>query len=218
MKFLDAINLSKKNLREKKILTVLFCRDKNIENINVLRKIKNKTYIQHAIDDCLKCKHVSKVIIVTESDKIINILKSKYKNRIFYYKRNIKDAQINKSLKPTVLKLGKKNCDILVLVQPQYFFSRSHYIEQAIGKLNLNKFDKVISCVSEDINFNFYKQSSSGFKIISNNNELRLKYEKDLIFKETGGITVYNFNKYKKNNIKKIGNIVVEADEIKSIL
>ena len=72
--------------------------------------------------------------------------------------------------------------------------------------------------MSEDINFNFYKQSSSGFKIISNNNELRLKYEKDLIFKETGGITVYNFNKYKKNNIKKIGNIVVEADEIKSIL
>ena len=211
-------NLSKKNLREKKILTVLFCRDKNIENINVLRKIKNKTYIQHAIDDCLRCKYVSKIIIVTESDKIINILKSKYKNKIFYYKRNVKDAQINKSLKPTVLKLGKKNCDILVLVQPQYFFSRSHYIEQAIGKLNLNKFDKVISCVSEDINFNFYKQSSSGIKIISNNNELRLKYEKDLIFKETGGITVYNFNKYKKNNIKKIGNIVVEAKEIKSIL
>ena len=105
-----------------------------------------------------------------------------------------------------------------MIVQPIYFFDRSHYLEQAIGKLVLDNLDKVISTVTENIYTNFYKHSRNGVKLISNDNQKKLKYEKNLIFKETGGIIVYNYLNYKSNKIKKIGNIVIEKNEIKSLL
>jgi len=106
----------------------------------------------------------------------------------------------------------------LIVIQPNYFFDRAHYIEQGLSKLLINNLDKVITTSIQNINENFYKLSKNGIKLISNNNEKKLKLLKNSIFKETGGVTIYNFNSYKKNRIKKTGNIIVENNEIKSLI
>lgn len=211
-------NFTKKKLENKTISCLILCRGKEIENINVLKKVKGKSYIEYAIEDSLKCRTIKDTFIVSENDKILNFVKKKYKKKIKIFKRNYKQAQLNKDPKSTILELLKKNCDILVIVQPIYFFNRSHYLEQAIGKLVLDNLDKVISTVTENIHTNFYKHSRNGVKLISNDNQKKLKYEKDLIFKETGGIIIYNYLNYMNNKIKKIGNIVIGKNEIKSLL
>jgi hypothetical protein len=82
----------------------------------------------------------------------------------------------------------------------------------------LDNLDKVVSTISESIYTNFYMHSKNGIKLISNNNEKKLKYENNLIFRESGGIIIYNYKSYKNNKIKNIGNIVIEKDEIQTLL
>jgi glycosyltransferase involved in cell wall biosynthesis len=211
-------NFTKTKLKNKKINALILCRSKEIENIDVLKKIKNKTYLEYTIEDCLKCRIIDNTILITESNKIINFTKRKYRKKLKIFKRGYEQAQINRNPKSNILHLLKDNCDILVIVQPIYFFERIHYLEQAIGKLILDNLDKVVSTISESIYTNFYMHSKNGIKLISNNNEKKLKYENNLIFRESGGIIIYNYKSYKNNKIKNIGNIVIEKDEIQTLL
>ena len=57
--------------------------------------------------------------------------------------------------------------------------------------MNLHNLDKIITkpCVDH----NFYQYIKNGIKLISNDNQKLLRYEK-LILKETGGIVVFNLN------------------------
>jgi CMP-N-acetylneuraminic acid synthetase len=174
--------------------------------------------LEYTIEDCLKCRIIDNTILITESNKIINFTKRKYRKKLKIFKRGYEQAQINRNPKSNILHLLKDNCDILVIVQPIYFFERIHYLEQAIGKLILDNLDKVVSTISESIYTNFYMHSKNGIKLISNNNEKKLKYENNLIFRESGGIIIYNYKSYKNNKIKNIGNIVIEKDEIQTLL
>ena len=212
-------NFSKAKIKLNKINIVLICRDKRVENINVLKKINNKTFLDHAIKDSLKCKFKKKTYLISESYEILKHVKKKYKKKVIIYKRKTEDAQLNKEFNPLLLNIfNNNNFDILIVIQPNYFFDRAHYIEQGLSKLLINNLDKVITTSIQNINENFYKLSKNGIKLISNNNEKKLKLLKNSIFKETGGVTIYNFNSYKKNRIKKTGNIIVENNEIKSLI
>lgn len=211
-------NFSKREIQKNKINIVIICRDKNIENIDVLKKVKKKTFLDHAIIDSINCKFKKKIFLITESEKIIKTLKKKYQKELSIIKRSLNDAQLNTSFKSFLLNLFKNKCDILIVIQPNYYFKRSHYIEQGLSKLLINKLDKVITTQIEELDDNFYKLTNNGIKLISNDNEKKIKLEKNLIFRQTGGISIYDYRNYKNNNVKKVGNIIIDKKEIEYLV
>ena len=167
--------------------------------------------------DVINCRFKKKVFLITESERIIKKTKKKYQKKIFIIRRALKDAQLNTNFRNYLINLFKNECDILIIIQPNYFFDRTHYIEQGLSKLLINKLDKVITTVAEDMDANFYKLKNNGIQIISNDNEKKIKLEKNSIFREVGGITIYNYKNYKKNEISNIGNIIIDKNEIISL-
>ena len=104
----------------------------------------------------------------------------------------------------------------MVLLSAEYPFKKYFYIEQAISKLLLHDFDKIISTTFDTKN-NYYQYSNKGIKLISNEKDGTMKYEKKVILKEAGGIWAFNYNSYLKNKYKKISNIIVDADAGKNL-
>ena len=211
-------NFTKKEIKKNIINVAIICRDKNVENIDVFKKIKNKTFLDHAIKDVFNCKFKKKIFLITESERIIKKIKKKYQKKIIAVKRNFKDAQLNTNFRFYLINLFRNKCDILIIIQPNYYFERTHYIEQGLSKLLINKLDKVITTIVEDLNDNFYKLKNNGIQIISNDNEKKIKLEKNLIFRQVGGITIYNYKNYKKNKISNVGNVIVNKNEIISLV
>ncbi len=84
----------------------------------------------------------------------------------------------------------------------------------------LHNYDLVIG-VKPDIENNYYKFSKNGLSLISNNNKSSLKFEKDVILRECGGINVYDYkilNKKKLNQKLKIGHVVLDKKSSINIL
>ena len=80
----------------------------------------------------------------------------------------------------------------------------------------LHDFDKIISTTFDTKN-NYYQYSNKGIKLISNEKDGTMKYEKKVILKEAGGIWAFNYNSYLKDKYKKISNIIVDADAGKNL-
>ena len=114
------------------------------------------------------------------------------------------------------LKKIKKKIDLIVVLDAEYPFKKYFYIEQAISKLILHDCDQIISSIFE-INNNYYKYSKNGVQLISNDKLSSLRYEKNTILKEAGGITVTRFDAYKKDKVKKISNIIIDKESSISI-
>ena len=99
--------------------------------------------------------------------------------------------------------------DVLVILSAEFPFKKYFCIEQAISKLIIHNFDKIVS-TTYDTNNNYYRYSNKGIKLISNEKDGTLKYEKKVILKESGGILVFNYNSYKNKKITKISNIIID--------
>ncbi|MDC1338221.1 glycosyltransferase family 2 protein [Pelagibacteraceae bacterium] len=210
---------ARKKFKKKKTLIIIPIRDQKIEKKNYLKKIKNKPILFHTIDECLKIKKNTSVLLTTSDIEIIKASKQKYKKNIIYSLRNDEETSLNENVRDGIIKILKKikfKPDILVLLSAEYPFKRYFYIEQAISKLLLHDFDKIISTTFDTKN-NYYQYSNKGIKLISNEKDGTMKYEKKVILKEAGGIWAFNYNSYLKDKYKKISNIIVDADAGKNL-
>ena len=119
---------------------------------------------------------------------------------------------LNQDIRQELIKIIKKikiKTDVLVILSAEFPFKKYFYIEQAISKLIIHNFDKIVS-TTYDTNNNYYRYSNKGIKLISNEKDGTLKYEKKVILKESGGILVFNYNSYKNKKITKISNIIID--------
>lgn len=210
---------AKKKFQKTKTLIVIPVRSQKIEKRNYLKKIENKPIIFHTIDECLKIKKDISILLTTSDKEIIRVSKKKYKKKIAYSLRNDEDTSLNQNIRDGIIKVIKKlkfKPDTLVLLSAEYPFKKYFYIEQAISKLLLHDFDKIIS-TTFDINNNYYQYSNKGVRLISNEKDGKMKYEKKVILKEAGGIWVFNFRSYLKNKFKKISNIIVDEETGKNL-
>ena len=140
--------------------------------------------------------------------------KSRYRNKILYHKRKTQEALLNQNFRISLINALKKfklDPENLIVLTPEYPQRKFFYVEQAINKIFLHKLDKVIS-TTFDVDHNFYQYTKEGIKLISNDNQKLLRYEKKLILKETGGIVVFNFQALKKNIIKKVSNVIIDEE------
>lgn len=210
---------AQKKFQKTKILIIIPIRNQKIEKRNYLKKIKNKPIVFHTIDECLKIKKKISILLTTSDREIIKISKKKYKNKIIYSFRNDEDTSLNKNIRDGIVKIIKKakyKPDILVLLSAEYPFKKYFYIEQAISKLLLHDFDKIISTTFDTTN-NYYQYTNKGLKLISNEKDGTMKYEKKVILKEAGGIWAFNYKSYLKNKFKKISNIIVDSETGKNL-
>ena len=210
---------AQKKFQKTKILIIIPIRNQKIEKRNYLKKIKNKPIVFHTIDECLKIKKKISILLTTSDREIIKISKKKYKNKIIYSFRNDEDTSLNKNIRDGIVKIIKKakyKPDILVLLSAEYPFKKYFYIEQAISKLLLHDFDKIISTTFDTTN-NYYQYTNKGVKLISNEKDGTMKYEKKVILKEAGGIWAFNYKSYLKNKFKKISNIIVDSETGKNL-
>ena len=177
-----------------------------LDKKNYLKKIKNRPILFYTIDVALKVRNIDKIILSCTDPKLLKICKN--------HERKTDEALLNQNFRVSLLSALKKfklKPDNLVILTPEYPKKKAFYIEQALNKMNLHNLDKVIS-TTYDVDHNFYQYTKNGIKLISNDNQKLLKYEKKLILKETGGIVIFNLNSLKKNSIKKISNIIIDEN------
>ena len=79
----------------------------------------------------------------------------------------------------------------------EYPLRESFYIEKAINCIQIFQTEKLIS-VNINQNDQFYMHDGKGLKLLNNSKHNTLQLEKKIIYFETGGISVYNFNFYKR--------------------
>ena len=180
---------------------------------NSLVKINNKPLIFYTIDEALKVKKFDKIIISTGDKKLIQTIKNKYANRLYYHCRMKKNQSYqNVSFKDAILeaikKFDKSGVDILSILNFEYPFRKFFYIEQALSSLIVNSSDAVIGTYADSNNY--YKYSDKGIKLISNERNNKLRLEKKIVFKEAGGFSIYNYSSYLNNKTSKITNVIID--------
>jgi glycosyltransferase involved in cell wall biosynthesis len=200
-----------------KITCVIPVRGKKVDlNCNSLELFKGQPLIFYTINEALKVKQFRKVIITTSDSNLIKRLINKYKRKIHIYKRKQILSSINMSFKESVIEainhFEKLKPDVLAILTIENPLRKKHYIEQAISNLLIHKSDLVIGTVP-DFQNNYYKFSSNGIKLLSDQKNIRLRLEKNIIHKDVGAFSVMKYSSYVTNDIKKVTNISIDENE-----
>jgi len=119
-----------------------------------MKNLLGKPLIQWTIESALKSKLISKIIVSTDSEKIISFVKKKYSNKVEVpFKRPKKYSGNNSPVSSTILhalnfyKKKKKEFEYIMLLEPTSPIRFSKDIDNAINKflLKKNKYDGIIS-------------------------------------------------------------------------
>jgi glycosyltransferase involved in cell wall biosynthesis len=209
-----------KNFKIKNCVCIIPVRGKKYDSTCLsLEKFKKKYLLFYTIDKALKSKKITKIIVSTADQKVIDVVKKKYKNKIIFHKRLKKYSLINTNYTKNIInflkkkKLYKENI-LFLFLNFGYPFLKSFFLDKAINNLILFKSNKVVS-VGTDIEKNYYSQSDQGLRRIGKDyNNTFLNLEKDLIYYESGGIIIYSkeglSNSLKEIKNNKISNIFID--------
>ena len=125
-------------------------------------------------------------------------------------------SSINMDYKSAVVEAINKfenvNPDLIAILTLENPLRKKHYIEQAISNLIIHKSDLVIGTIP-DFENNYYKYTSKGIKLVTNQKNRKLKLEKNIIHKDVGAFSVMKYSSYMNNNLNKITNIVMDTDD-----
>ena len=208
-------NIDQKKLKKKKGLAIIPVRGLTINpNSFVLKKLGKKPLLNWSIDILLRSSKISKVIVTTPDQNIIDYLKKKYKNKIIALKRDEQLGGINVPIEQTII--NSVNFAKKLNIKFDYIFEISYKnpfltvkdLETSINLLEFFKTDQVISVLPE--NNMFSQHHGNGLKPIKNFHGLKL--EREDIFRDTGSIRVVR-KKFKHNSdrkIKKIGHLATD--------
>ena len=158
----------------KKVVAIVPAREKStrLKNKN-MKKFNGQPLIQWTIESALKSKFINKIIVTSDSDRILKFC-SNFKS-IIVSKRPKKLATKNSKIKDVVLYEIKnnelKNYDYFVLLQPTSPLRTLKTIDESI-KLCIKK--KANTCVS------FYKIKKKFLNLFSLNEKNKIKFTKKI--------------------------------------
>ncbi len=182
-----------------------------------LRKIKNKSLIEHSIIHGINSKYIDQVCVTSDSSKILQVAK-KYENvfivkRPKYLSNNIimpDDAIVH------AYKKIKKKFDYIITLQPTTPLRTSKQIDDAIKKIVDENADSLVSvCKSHD----FYWKKGEKFYFPKNYSPINRPRSQDFEqYKENGVIYISDSSKMLKINNRIFGNVTIfEIDKWNSI-
>lgn len=199
---------------QKKALAILAVRGYEINPNNYfLKKLKNKPLGCWIIDALLESKKISKILVTSSDQKILDFLKKRYQSKILLLKRNLSLAGINVGLDETIkksLKYAKaKKIRFNYVFQISYKtpFIKSNDLDSMIYMMEFFKTDEVVAVRAETDRM--YKHTGVSLDLINKSSHLKL--ERDEIYRGIGGIRLYK-KSLKNNKIKKpiIGHYILD--------
>ena len=201
-----------------KIVAIIPARggSKSIKNKNIY-KIKNKPLIFYSIETAIKSNVFDKIIVSSDSDKILSIV-SKFKN-IETIKRPRKisndKAQTVDALFHVLKKLNNnKFPEVIITLEPTSPLRSKKTIINAVKVFKSNKdIDSLISVVETR---SLYGRIRSGIFKYNENKIIRRRQDRNPIFKETGtiwGTRVKYLVKFKKIIGGKIYPLIINKNE-----
>lgn len=194
---------------------VIPIRGESIDRYSVaFKKLNNKYVLDYTIETALNSKLLTKILITSSDEKILNYVKTKYKNykKVFYLKRDDKMSQLNVSLDDThknALSFFENKglrIDALMNLIIEYPFRTSTQINSAIDVMKIFKTEQVISILEE--NDQFYQHNGNSLSQIQSTN---LQLEREELYRQTGNVNLISANIIRKKSRKvKIGHIIVD--------
>lgn len=206
-------NAKKKTGKNQKCIAVIPVRGtSDSKEATALKFLGKKRLIDWTIDEAIKSKKITNIIISTPDEEIINHVNQKYKD-IITYKRDIKLAGFSISLDEALTDLFKNirlelKIEKIFILFIEYPFRTWKFLDMASDTMDIFDIDRVISVKLEDKKM--YKHS--GKSLVPINTQFFLKQEKNDIFSETGGIyLIKRGTMFKdKETDKKIGHINID--------
>lgn len=195
---------------------------RGIKNKNV-KILNNKPLICHSIDACLNSKIFKNIIISTDSNNYIKIIKKFSKNKkIIFFKRSKKFAFSNSSSESSINEILVSNLFLLneiFLIQATSPLITGKDLKLAYKIFNKKDVDTVLS-VCEFKKFIWKKTKNKKFiKPINYNYKKRpMRQNFKSCFIENGAFYVFSKKGFKKNKSRLYGNIApVLMDKERSI-
>jgi len=206
-------NAEKKTGKNQKCIAIIPVRGTVAnEESSALKFLGKKRLIDWTIDEAIKSKKITNIVITTPDKNIINHVNRKYKD-ILTYKRDLRLARFDISLDEALTDLFKTirlelKIEKIFILFIEYPFRSWKFLDMASDTMDIFEIDRVISVKPE--NKKMYKHS--GKSLVPINNQFFLKQEKDDIFFETGGIyLIKRGTMFKDKEIdKKIGHINID--------
>jgi len=213
-KIIQKFQIKKKKI---KVLAILSIRGLKLNPHSlVLKKFKKKPLVFYTIDNVLKSKLIAKLVITSPDDKILNIIKKRYKSKILIIKRPETLAVINTETKKTFrhtlkkIKSKKISFDYIMDISFRTPCMNTKTIDDGIHTMQLFNSDKIISVTQET--HRYYKHDGSGLKSLIKTSNLKL--ERDAIYKQINGFSITKKNLFFKRDYDlKIGHIVLNQNE-----
>ena len=209
-RILDYVNKKSK----KRAVAILPFRGSQINKYSLMmKKLDGKELIRHSIDSTLKCKKISKIVVSTNDEKSLKILKKIYlhNKKVLFHKREKKlslfNTPINDTLKACLKFLGNKNFkfDYVYLINTACPFITENDFNNSFNIIDFFNLDRVIGVIKKTNNY--YLHNGKTLKQINDDSFLRL--EKNEIYESPGCISIYNQRNIFKNK-KKTGHIILE--------
>lgn len=171
--------------------------NKNIKNFN------GKPLIQWTIESALKSKLIDKIVVSSDSHKIINISKKLGADIVFRPKNISGDNATTESAVKHCVKYFKNSYETIVILSPTSPLRKKNDIDSAIHFFKSNQLD---SCFSGSKLTDFliwnYDTTSKKFKSINYDYKNRgRRQERKVGYVENGSIYIFKANFFiKKNN------------------
>ena len=165
---------------------------KNMPNI-VLNKINGKPLIDYSINETLKTKGFSKVIVTTDDNNVLDYCKKNDRLiSILRPKELSKDSTLLSQVVTHTVEYMEKHHnyfpDIIVLISVHSPLRKSRHIRKAIDTLLLYKPSSVIS-VFEDHNLHL-KHGANGLEPFNRSSLKKVRLEREALYTDNGAIRV----------------------------
>ena len=171
----------------------------NLNSVALEKINNNDTLLDLKIKEILKSELISKIVVTSPDNEIIEFLESRSYDNVIVLEREPKLARLNSGLVDTVNHV-LKNIDqskfkAFVTFSVHFPFLNVLHIDNAIKSMYLFDTDSVISV--RTTNDRYFTSSKNGLKPIINQNNFT-KLEREDIYKYSGGMIVTKLDFYKR--------------------
>ena len=184
-------------------------KDKNI------KKFRGKPLVFHVIEKCINSNIFDKIIISTDSQKYIEILRKKFNKKIETLLRSKKNSTGKASTESVIEETFKikenKNSKIIFLIQATSPLLLEKDIINSFKKFKKERLDTLFTSYLSK-KFIWGKKNKNCYPINYNFNKRPMKQNFDGNFVENGAIYIFklkNFNKFKNRLHGKIGTYIM---------
>jgi glycosyltransferase involved in cell wall biosynthesis len=161
----------------------------------ILEPIGNTNILSTTIDAALNTETIDSIYFSTPHIELIEYATDKYGDRINCIHRL--EGNLYRSYKSSIMEviLEQSEAQYVVILEPEYPFMKSNYIDESVYTLDIFKTDYVDSVILD--NNTFYYHDGNSMRPLRRNSNIR--HEREDLYRRVGGISTYKSEVYGKS-------------------